>query len=100
MQRAVQNDHIKLRRRERQCVKVRFDNGKRHRVMTARAETVDLVVEAIDGNGVMTERREPMGQPSAARAEVERTNRALPHTRKCPLLKMRVALPPDPPFGS
>src|SRR5262245_51576819 len=67
--------------------------------MPARAEPIDLIVQAIDRDRVMPERREAVREPPAARAQIQRTNRSLPDPWQRALLKMGVTLAADAPFG-
>src|SRR5262249_53052651 len=69
-----------------------------HRVVTARTQAVDVVGQPIDGDRVVPKRREPVRQPGAAGAEIERANRSLPDTGKRALLKVRVTFTTDAPF--
>ena len=99
MERSGEDDHVELMRFERQRVEVGLHRGERHRVVAARAETVRVVVEAIDGHDAIAERRQPVRQPGAAGAKLEDPHRAEPDGRNRVLLQMRIALSPDPPLG-
>ena len=99
MQRPVEDHEIELRRLERQRVEIRLHGDERHGIVPARTEPIRLVVEPIDGDHAVTEGREAMRQPAAARPEIERVNRSVPGGRQCLALKVDVALLPHAPLA-
>ena len=78
MQRAVEDDDVELRRLERQRIEIGLYDRKCDRIVTTRTQPIDLVVESIDGDGMVAKRCKPVRQPTAAGAKVEGADGPLP----------------------
>ena len=67
--------------------------------MTAGAQAVFFVSEAVHGYGVMTHARKTMREPAATCTKVERAEGARPGRRQSVALQIPEALPPEVPLG-
>ncbi len=75
MERSIKDRNIELSRVEREMIHVRLKSlktsGQVSQIMPSGTETIDVIVQQVDGNRVVTSLRQPITKPSVSSSDVK-----------------------------